>query len=206
MTNEEAYELCRQHAWHNRWTPQRHYDYEDVAHDAWIRWHEEHAKWDLHPYRYVEQTMQRWWVAARARKRDIFSTGSLDHPAVVRDDPSGPAIVNELLSITLENMLKTTTKHKESVEHVAGLLLQGHMPTEIMAWNDYEYAFLNGIRAKMAVCMPDDTGKLIRFTHVIKSDQERAIRRRHQIKMAARKMRAEAKGTAKSDVNLLYQP
>jgi hypothetical protein len=201
----EAYDHCRKHAYHNRWTPQRHYDWEDVANDAWIIWREQHEKWPhLHPFRYVEQTMMHWWDMAKASKRGLTTTKQLSYNHRVLDDPSGQAIVNETLSLTLETMLRTTRNHKPAVEHVATLLLEGYMPFEIMASNDYEYAFLNGIRAKMAVSMPDDMGKLIRFSHKITSKQERIERRRHQIKMAARKYRAEAAGTPKSDVARIY--
>jgi hypothetical protein len=207
MTSEEAYNHCRKHAYHHRWTPQRLYDWEDVANDAWIRWIE-HQKTHayIHPFKHVEQAMQYWWTAARAIKRDIFNTGPLDHPSIIHDDPSGQAIVNETLSLTLETMMRTTRDHKGAVEHVASLLLEGYMPTEIMAENDYEYAFLNGIRAKMASSFPDDMGKLVRFKHRIKDKKERADRRRHQIKMSARKTRAEAAGTALAYVDLLYKP
>ena len=137
MDAETAYILCRKRAsqrWRNRW-----YDWEDVAHDAWLLWLRQP---DIHPYVHVTCVISAWLKAMTCTKRKPRNV-QLHHD----DHPIGPILATEFLAKTLQELIDHSTK--PAVRHVAKLLCEGYTIREIGDRYDYGNTFLENVRTKV---------------------------------------------------------
>ena len=180
MEREQAYELCRKRAF-SRWRgPDRYCDCEDIAHDAWLNWL---LNQQMHPYPIVDTTIHNWWQRNTLKKRSIARTVQLSDEHGISDDPSGYASANEQIAVTLQLLMLST--QKQSIIHVATLLMQGYTPAEIVVENDYELYFVGNVRAKLHNLMSSSLRSIHKRNHIrqrsegtIRDRSMRAARRR----------------------------